>query len=553
MAPDDVQCEGARNALLRRVDWRLLLPCPRPQRAVNRARGALGAAVRLISAKVYADPRCQSDCDLVVDVDPGTASCDAAYTALAPGGWFYAEWRVPFRARPARVRRLLENAGFVDVACYWRWLAAANPRAWLPLEAPGAWRFWQMRCGSRHPVRRTARSLLRFVAQRGALLFPICAIGRRPADPSSPIRHQDRHLFEMISERWPQWGLGDTPGRLSCLLVTGGNRCISKCVALIFEEPHAQPRLAVKLSRVPQSIPALQQEATVLQTLHSDYPAACSGIPRVLHSERGREHALLVETAIPGVPIEKMIERGSFQALALKGTDWLAEFARQTARGPGLDWRTRLAQPAIEEFATTFQGVADARLLEYTREILGTLNALPTLPEQRDFSPWNVLLDPQGALVVLDWESAELNGVPALDLIYFMTYLAFALDNVPIETVSPRLRESYRRSLDPTTFTGRIRRACMARYAARVGLDLNDVQRLAILAWLIHSRSDYRRFSADFPSRPRPSTLRQSVFLALWEEEVRNAIAPRRTLAAEGALADRHARTGVRSAYRSDP
>jgi aminoglycoside phosphotransferase (APT) family kinase protein len=36
-------------------------------------------------------------------------------------------------------------------------------------------------------------------------------------------------------------------------------------------------------------------------------------------------------------------------------------------------------------------------------------------PEQRDFGPWNLLVTPAGQIAVLDWESAEVDGLPALD------------------------------------------------------------------------------------------------------------------------------------------
>jgi hypothetical protein len=153
--------------------------------------------------------------------------------------------------------------------------------------------------------------------------------------------------------------------------------------------------------------------------------------------------------------------------------------------------------------------------------MLATIGPLPIVSEQRDFSPWNVLLDTRGALIALDWESAELDGLPALDLIYFLTYLAFTLNRIPIDETSPHLRRSYRRLLDPTTFTGSVYKACLAHYGKRLGLDPEQLRLLAVLAWLIHSRSDYRRYASDAGGMPDQAALRRSVFLSLWEEEMR--------------------------------
>jgi hypothetical protein len=151
------------------------------------------------------------------------------------------------------------------------------------------------------------------------------------------------------------------------------------------------------------------------------------------------------------------------------------------------------------------------------------MGPLPIVPEQRDFSPWNVLIDSDGGLGVLDWESAELDGLPALDLIYFLTYLAFQIDGVAFGSASPRLCESYRRTLDPSSFTGAIRTECLDRYALRVGLRRETLGPLAVLTWLIHSRSDYQHVVTDFAGRPHPAALRGSVFLSLLEEEIRQA------------------------------
>jgi hypothetical protein len=350
------------------------------------------------------------------------------------------------------------------------------------------------------------------------LIVPLCVIGRAPSDPET--RQQSPGLLDLIRRGWSDWGLGHPPERLACLLVTAGNRSISKCVALIFDEQQRQPRLAVKFARVPESVPALARETAVLNQLHSRHPGALPGIPKVLFSGAQNDHVLLVETALSGVPLQNEIRTDNFGKLAFRAADWLADFAQRTARRGVDDWYQRIAEPALGGFEATFHEVAQRAMLRKTRDMLAAIGPLPTVSEQRDFSPWNVFLDSRGGLVVFDWESADLDGLPALDLIYFLTYLAFLLEGVPIDTTSPRLRGSYRRLLDASTFTGRVRKACLAHYGRRLGLDPERLQLLAPLAWLIHSRSDFRRFAADAGGRPDQKALRRSVFLSLWEEEM---------------------------------
>ena len=84
------------------------------------------------------------------------------------------------------------------------------------------------------------------------------------------------------------------------------------------------------------------------------------------------------------------------------------------------------------------------------------LGGLPKVLEHRDFAPWNLLLDETEGLSVLDWESAVIDGVPSLDLLYFLPYLTFAVENLPFTEASPALRAAYRRSLSPVSPMGAI-------------------------------------------------------------------------------------------------
>ncbi|HEX6979286.1 MAG TPA: aminoglycoside phosphotransferase family protein [Alphaproteobacteria bacterium] len=521
---DELPWGEDRNARLRRVDWRFLLPSPAPNRSICLAGGRLGDTVASISGETGTDLNLRDACDLVVAVDPDVSTLRAARNALAPGAWCYMEWHA---AGPRRVRGMLRAAGFDDVACYWPWPSPARARFWIPLDRWGAPRhFRHLQQGGRTLVRRAGRAARRIlwpVAGWAQLLRPVCAIARKPPASTLDASAGRRALLERVREGWPTWGLGPAPRHFSCLLVTEGRRSISKCVAQVFADSDPRPRLAIKLPRVPEAVPALAREAAVLRTLHARHPGAFPGIPRVVFEEKGSAGTLLGETALPGTPLNAIVRRGNYRDLALKATTWLADFARRTARPPSADWRERIAVPALADFTDAFGAVADDGLLRRTRAAIALLGPLPIVAEQRDFSPWNVLIDSRGELIVLDWESAELDGLPGLDLIYFLTYLACELDRVPYDTASDRLRESYRRALDPASFTGQVRAECLARYAERLGLDAATLPSLAALAWLIHSRSDYRQLAAEAGGSPDRTALGRSVFLAFWEEEVRSA------------------------------
>lgn len=202
-------------------------------------------------------------------------------------------------------------------------------------------------------------------------------------------------------------------------------------------------------------------------------------------------------------------------------------------RAHGSGWRHRLVEdplawferhfgPAVESEASQAQsfplaGKSRGRASRM-RTLLEDLGELPLVCEHRDCSPWNILIAPSGDPVLLDWESAEPDGLPGPDLVYFLANCAFVLDGA-IE--SGRTRESYARLLDPSTPYGRVAAKATDHYRTALGISADDFRRLRLLTWIVHSRSDYRHLLLESPDEPAPEALRSSMFLGLVEGELK--------------------------------
>jgi aminoglycoside phosphotransferase (APT) family kinase protein len=143
---------------------------------------------------------------------------------------------------------------------------------------------------------------------------------------------------------------------------------------------------------------------------------------------------------------------------------------------------------------------------------------LPIVFEQRDCSPWNILLNDKGEVRILDWESSEPCGLPVLDLIYFLTYLSFFIEGA-MET--KKYVKTYRNAFDPQTLIGKFNQDCLDKYCAVMNVDTLVLKPLRLLTWLIHSRSEYQRLLEDQGGRPTLSALRTSLFATLVREEIR--------------------------------
>jgi hypothetical protein len=509
--------EQGLNARLRRVDWRFLLPSPRPRRALCRAAAPLADAVASIADQVVTHGS-GSDCDLVVGTDPDAATLAELHDALAPGGTCYTEWHPRIGGAP-KVERVLRAAGFEDIACYRPWPAAgASPVFWIPVGARGASAYVRSRQRLRGgrvrrlltESRRHARDLL-----LGRLGGPICALARRAGTPASG----ELAPSAWLRDGWPHWGLGDAPGRLSTLLVTGGPRSVSKVVVLAFAEPSPVPLVAVKAPRVNEASAGVRREGDALASLAARRLGGVPGVPRLLVRRQVGGVPLVGESAIVGRPLEALLTRRSLGPWSWKVADWLAALASGEPPRSSSHWREAIVEPVLARFVDVFGGLVDQGLLREGEAILGGLGALQAVPEQRDFGPWNVLVTPAGEIAVLDWESADVDGLPGLDLLYYLAYAAFNVDGA-----SDRERRvaSYRRSLDAATPTGAIRRDCLARYCGSLGLDPAQLGPLRALVWLIHAQSDARHAAADVGGVPPAELLSRSLFLALWEEEVRH-------------------------------
>ena len=201
--------EQERNARLRRVDWRFLLPSPRPRRVLCRAAGILAEAVASIADEIVTESAGR-DCDLVVAADPDAGTLAAASRGARAGGHLlYRVEPCASAARPRATRALLRG-GLRRRDVLPPWPAAGDVPALLGSRG----RAW------RGGVRARARSAARRPrAPTHAAARTACA--RSPARPPresdlarrAPRRPRVRQPrpAAWLREQWPHWKLGPTP------------------------------------------------------------------------------------------------------------------------------------------------------------------------------------------------------------------------------------------------------------------------------------------------------------------------------------------------------
>jgi hypothetical protein len=412
---------------------------------------------------------------------------------LLPDAELLAHWRLPRPGGIGRARRRAEAAGYTDVGVYWAGpLPHRLPQFWLPLEVEEATDYL---LATRAP-RSLAGSVLRHVwctLRSAGLLAPIYVVGRREGGGDE----------------------GAIPLSSACplLLLTTGHRSINKAVGLAFEPGASGPSRAVKFARVPEAEPGLEREAEVLGRLREER-SDLDGVPHLVGRGSRAGRLAVVQEAVAGESLLDTLRPENFEAVAMGVTGLLVELARGPQSRPDPDWRRRLVEEPLEWFERCFWPLPAAG------SVLDGLGEIQLTVEHRDCSPWNVLMTPGGAPVLLDWESAEPEGLPGLDLVYFLANCAFVLDGA---LERGRTRETYARLLDPATDHGQVAARAVAEYTAALGISAEDFRRLRLLCWIVHSRSDYRHLQLEYGGAPPQEALRRSIFAGLVDEELNGA------------------------------
>lgn len=515
----EIEGEARRNHLLRRVDWRFLVGNAHPNCTMVFAGGLLEEAVRLVSDTVVTPKEgTLAECDLAVAVNPSARTLRASWDALAPGGALYTEWYRPWAGGLQRIGKRLQDAGFRPAGSYWPWPlpGRAIPAFWLPLEAPRALRYFlENRPPAPTRLGKTARESLKRIWQLGyrlGLLSPVCSVAYKPVESDAASGLPEYSL----QARTQNWGFTDRVQKQDWLLLTGGLHSTNKVIALVFEEDGARPSAIVKLPRREESLASLDAEASSLQAVEQRV-GELPGVPRLLFMHTDNDFPALGESHLTGDPLYSRMHSDNVEELAFRAAEWLLQLVETGPFQPKDAWWERLVSPVLADFAGHYASVVGTDLLEKAEDILVELPALPLAVEQRDFSPWNVFLDPQGELVVLDWEGAEPLGLPGSDLIYFLTYLAFFQDD---SLERGTFRETYRNLWNTDTDLGEIAARAYRMYFERLGIDLNALRPLRVLTWLRHATLEAALVYTSSDGESSPELLHRGLFFSLLQEEL---------------------------------
>jgi aminoglycoside phosphotransferase len=303
------------------------------------------------------------------------------------------------------------------------------------------------------------------------------------------------------------------------VLVTPREPTSNCVVALILDARSGAPALVVKIPRLAEAEAAIVREAATLRTIHAGRPTAT--VPSVVALASVEGQTLLVESALVGETISPAELRRRPHGCVEDVLRWLLDLPRPRPEPARFD---ELVELPLRRFAAALPPeAAETSLVGETLEALDELRraALPAVVEHGDLSHPNLIRMRDGRVGVVDWELAEVEGLPAADLCFFLGYVAATV----LRAHSPRRLEA---AFDQAfTAPDGWARGPLLSYASRIGIEPSLLSPLLVATWARYAARFVARVegvAAEPASREGGrispvalAALRASPHLILWE------------------------------------
>lgn len=266
-------------------------------------------------------------------------------------------------------------------------------------------------------------------------------------------------------------------------LWAGGQYSSRKVLFYLFEGAQTAPRYLVKLVRDPAFNPRLENEDRALRQLQGWGFGERHLLPRVAFSGCADDLFVVGETVVEGAPFLSKTALTPACPVAQAAVTWLTDLAAQTVSRQS----SAAVAGALTQLFERFQALY--RLPDAERDFLAgqiarlgeAAGEFPLVFQHGDPGPWNMLVAPDGRVALLDWESAELQGMPLWDLFYFLRSYALNVSRAAGE--SDRLAGVACHFLAESSLSEWIVGAVRG-YCAQVGVANQYVETLYYTCWM---------------------------------------------------------------------
>ncbi|MDQ2693991.1 MAG: aminoglycoside phosphotransferase family protein [Pseudomonadota bacterium] len=283
----------------------------------------------------------------------------------------------------------------------------------------------------------------------------------------------------------------------------------NKVVFFLFSGQAPSPSAVVKLTRAPEFNHRLENEHRILRHLtdHNVIPPAA--FPRPLFLTHQGRLAAIGLGAVQGRPFRTRTQADAQCRLAQAVIQRIVRLGSATAShaaGPPAEAAAALRTLA-RRFLKTYPLPAhhEARLSEQIDAISRCSHGLPTVLHHGDLGTWNILVNDDNGIIIMDWEAAELHGMPLWDLFYFFRTFASWISRAR-GVVDPQ--QSFADHFLKPSALGDLLRATVSDYCRGVGLDQALARPLLTLCWMHRALKESTRLTG--------ATLHQGTYIKLF-------------------------------------
>jgi Phosphotransferase enzyme family len=243
---------------------------------------------------------------------------------------------------------------------------------------------------------------------------PARRIAVHASDPHARLADVPHYLREVAGRAgvelsgW-RWGI-----------VARGDYDSQKILMLLTPPDDSAPRCLVKLTRSARHADRLENEGRVLREL------AASGVllgrvPEHVFSGSHAGRAVLGQSLLAGEPFERRARWSANCPVLRDGLDALNEVAVATAVPVPADAVGAALLVLLDRYAAVYRPPESevARLRECFDAVTRLPTTLPVVLQHGDPHPGNLLVSERGKVLLVDWESADLRGLPLWDSCYF--------------------------------------------------------------------------------------------------------------------------------------
>lgn len=334
-------------------------------------------------------------------------------------------------------------------------------------------------------------------------------------------------ILDFLEKNWQRLQLGHfgDPLNWACILKTPRFQASSHIIFFVLSEASSEPILVVKIPRVSGDNCRLEREVKNLRAVQAAREGGFDSIPKVIAYEDWKNNRLLVQNALTGRIMRPTLVRRQEKLCIDAVFSWLVELnvVTYSSHRDKYDCFVQAVKKSLDDLESAFSQTSDGKkLIQQTRDLVAPLQGknIPSVFEHGDLSSPNIIIRSNHKSSVVDWELAEPRGLPAVDLFFFLTYVAFA-------------RQKARRYQDylgafQTTFFGKNAwaRPYITHYSEKLKLSHEVLNPLFILCWcryvgnLINRLTNFGLLTLDDATC---AWLQSNRYYALWKYTLENS------------------------------